>query len=149
MQRMRTQCRTDVPKVLRQLLNLHQEISVKKEILSRLREMSQSMSAASFSHVPGSKNKYSRRSKTENSAVKILSAEENLMQDIKELSALTEKFSSVLDNIDDIRYKELLTYRYICGDTWEQIAEKMDYSYIHVANRLHPQAVRILNGFDL
>ena len=145
----RINCRNEIPVILRKLLNLHHEINVKSEILNRLREMSQTMSAMSFSHAPGNKKQHGHYSKVENTVIKILSAEESLEKDLKELSGLTEKFKTVLDGIDDVRYKELLTYRYLCGNTWEQVAEKMDYSFVHVANRLHPKAVGILKDFGL
>ena len=38
--------------------------------------------------------------------------------------------------------RRLLTYRYICGCTWERVAVKMNLSYVHVVHRLHPQALR-------
>lgn len=38
--------------------------------------------------------------------------------------------------------RRLLTYRYICGCTWERVAVKMDMSYVHVVHRLHPQALK-------
>ena len=38
--------------------------------------------------------------------------------------------------------RRLLTYRYICGCTWERVAVKMDMSYVHVVHRLHPKALR-------
>ena len=145
----RIQCRKDIPEILKQLLNLRNEINVKSEILARLREMSQTISVMSFSHAPNNNKHNSRRSKVEETAVKILSVEEVFQNDIKELSELTEKFSKVLEKIDDVRCRELLTYRYLCGNTWEQVAEKMDYSFVHVINRLHPKAVRLLEDFDL
>ena len=142
--------RNDIPDFLKQLLHLHQAINMKSEILARLREMSQTLSGISFSHAANSNKKlHSHQSRVENAAVKIISVEENLEKDIKKLSELTEKFLAVLDRIDDIRCREVLTYRYLCGNTWEQVAEKMDYSCIHVINRLHPKAVKLLADFDL
>ena len=37
--------------------------------------------------------------------------------------------------------RRLLTYRYICGCTWERVAVKMSYSYVHIVHRLHPRAL--------
>lgn len=45
--------------------------------------------------------------------------------------------------VEDGRLRELLRHRYIDGDTWESIAVKMDYSYMHVC-RLHGDALAAL-----
>jgi hypothetical protein len=37
--------------------------------------------------------------------------------------------------------RRLLTYRYICGCTWERVAVKLEMSYVHVVHRLHPKAL--------
>ena len=58
-------------------------------------------------------------------------AAKELRRDIrKSIAALTS---------GDLR--RLLTYRYICGCTWERVAVKMNYSYFHVVKRLHPRAL--------
>ena len=43
--------------------------------------------------------------------------------------------------LSDGTLRRLLTYRYICGCTWERIAVKMNYSYKHVVHFLHPRAL--------
>jgi len=144
----RISSRTDIPKILKQLLNLHQDIKMKSEILVRLREMSQTINGISLSHTY-SKNKRSPRSKVEDSVIKIFSVEENFQKDITALSRLSGKFLAVLNKIEDIRCKELLTYRYLCGDTWEQVADKMNYSYVHIVTRLHPKALKLFDEFNL
>lgn len=44
--------------------------------------------------------------------------------------------------LTDGTLRRLLTYRYICGCTWERVAVKMNMSYVHVVHRLHPKALR-------
>lgn len=36
--------------------------------------------------------------------------------------------------------REVLTYRYLCGFTWEEIAERMHYSFQHI-HRIHKKAL--------
>lgn len=43
------------------------------------------------------------------------------------------------------REKHLLTLRYIDGLIWEEVAEKMHYSYKHV-HRLHNEALALIKG---
>ena len=40
--------------------------------------------------------------------------------------------------------RRLLTYRYICGCTWERTAVKLNMSYVHVVHRLHPKALHYI-----
>ena len=147
----RISSKINIPKNLRQLIDLHQNINMKSEILANLREISQAVNGAPFSHGPN--KKYNNcQSKVETNAVKIISLEESLKNDMAELSKLTQKFLTALDKIEDIKYRELLTYRYLCGNTWEQVAEQMNYSYMHVLIRLHPKALKLIenmNNFDL
>lgn len=42
--------------------------------------------------------------------------------------------------IDDDRFKELLTRRYLIGEKWEHICEKMDYSWKWV-HKIHGKAL--------
>ena len=137
-----------IPEILKRLIDVHQSIKMKSEILARWREISQAVSGAPFSHnynySSGNKKYSNYQSKVETHAVKILTLEENLKKDTDELSKLTEKFLNILDKIEDIKCRELLTYRYLCGNTWEQVAEQMSYSYIHVLSRLHPKALKLV-----
>ena len=142
----RISSRIHIPKILKQLIDLQQSINMKSEILARLREISQAMGRVSFSDGSDNKNHKIYQSKVETHVIKILSLEESLKKDMAELSKLTKKTLIVLDKIEDARCKELLTYRYLCGNTWEQVAEQMNYSYIHVLNRLHPKALELVEN---
>lgn len=51
-----------------------------------------------------------------------------------------------INNVEDERYRTLLRYRYIEGLTFEDLAEKMGYSYRHVMN-LHKKALEVV-GWD-
>jgi hypothetical protein len=129
-----------MPGILKKLLDLRQDIDMKSELLANMREM---FKAAYFYETSGKKHS-ARRSKVENDTIKILSVEESIQKNIRELALLTGKFMETLDRIDDARCRELLVYRYLCGNTWDQVAEKMNYSRVHILNRLHPKAVKLL-----
>lgn len=53
---------------------------------------------------------------------------------------LRRGIEAAINQVEDGRLRELLRRRYIDGDTWESIAVKMDYSYMHVC-RLHGDAL--------
>ena len=142
----RISSRINIPEILKRFIDLQQSVNMKSEILSRLRELLQSVSGASISAGTDNKKHKSYQSKIETHVIKILSLEESLKNDMDELAKLTQKTLIVLDKIDDVKCKELLTYRYLCGNTWEQVAEQMNYSYIHVLSRLHPRALRLIEN---
>lgn len=57
-------------------------------------------------------------------------------------------YTNVLDIIElipDETEKELLTYRYLKGYTWEKISDMMQYSYAQV-HRIHSKAIERLSG---
>ena len=47
-----------------------------------------------------------------------------------------------IDKVENGTYRLLLTLRYIRFMTWEQVAEEMNYSYVHVVYNLHSAALR-------
>lgn len=47
----------------------------------------------------------------------------------------------LIDRLSDGRYRELLLGHYVQGQTWEQVAEEMGYTYQNVVQFLHPKAL--------
>lgn len=45
-------------------------------------------------------------------------------------------------DMQDTRYRDVLTKRYIDGSTWEQIAVEMGYDYFYVKGALHGYALK-------
>ena len=70
----------------------------------------------------------------------------------KDLIKLIESRNEVLTRIykiQDSKLRLLLVKRYICGDTWGKISADMNYSYVHVAHRLHKKALEELEKIKL
>lgn len=63
---------------------------------------------------------------------------------ISELMEYRGELLNALNQMNNHTYKTLLIERYINCQTWEKVAEKMRYSYIHVVHRLHPQALEAM-----
>jgi len=60
------------------------------------------------------------------------------------MAMFTEKYgeiSAVIDAIENPTYRELLTLRYLCFMSWEEVAEKMHYSDRWVRGKLHDCAL--------
>ena len=58
------------------------------------------------------------------------------------LTALREDAKARIGQLEDWRYREVLTRRYLQGQSWEQVAVDMGYDYYHV-HKLHGRALRI------
>ncbi len=59
---------------------------------------------------------------------KVLEIDEEINREIDELQTVRQEIRAALNQLEDENLKLLMEYRYIDGLTWEQIAEKMDYS---------------------
>jgi len=53
---------------------------------------------------------------------------------------IERKVSEKIDEVKEQKYRDLLRYRYILGLTYDQIADRMNYSTRHIA-RMHDKAV--------
>lgn len=58
------------------------------------------------------------------------------------LIALRKEAKVLIERIADGRYREVLTRRYLHGQSWEQVAVDMGYDYYHV-HKLHGRALKI------
>lgn len=76
-------------------------------------------------------------------AVRVMEYEQQIAVEIAELCRLKTEIRGVIDAVEDKRYRELLTARYINQERWEQIAVNMHYSYMQV-HRLHKEALRAI-----
>ena len=54
---------------------------------------------------------------------------------------LVSEIERAIDDVPDIRYRDLLRYRYLNGMTWERIAVEMGYTWEYV-RRLHGYALQ-------
>ena len=61
---------------------------------------------------------------------------------IDELYAVKCEILNTIRLVDSSTLRTLLELRYLCFDTWESIADKMGYSYVHIVHNLHPQALK-------
>lgn len=64
-----------------------------------------------------------------------------LEKEAKRMQEAMDNVQSVIDSVSNPTYRQVLTYRYINGYTWEQIAVKMNYTYRNIT-RLHGKALR-------
>ena len=84
----------------------------------------------------------------ENTICKIIDLQHEINEDIDRLVDLKTEIVAAIKSVENREYQTLLEKRYLCFETWEQIAVDMHYSlrWIHI---LHGKALndlgRILN----
>ena len=66
-----------------------------------------------------------------------------------ELLVYKSRMHNLINRLDNPTYRTLLSLRYINCKTWEQVAEDMHYSYVHIVHRLHPMALNEVNKYYL
>lgn len=65
---------------------------------------------------------------------------EEITRELRNLHRLRREIRTVIAALEDDTLQALMLYRYIDGMTFEEIAVRMHYSYVHVC-RLHGQAL--------
>lgn len=67
---------------------------------------------------------------------------EQIDRRVDELARVKAEVLEAIEQVRDGTLRQLLIERYIQCRTWEQVAVNMHYSYIHVVQRLHPEALQ-------
>jgi DNA-directed RNA polymerase specialized sigma subunit len=132
----------DIQDDLRQVMRLNMQLSAKAEELARWREISEKAPGIFYSHTKAAGE---NKSRIEENIVRITSIENSIQKDVQKLLTLKDRLSRIIETIGDPTSKTLLSLRYLSGMNWEQVAEFMDYSYVHVVHRLHPKALKKLS----
>lgn len=85
-------------------------------------------------------NPSSSQSTMEDAVCKIVDLQELLKKDLSALVDLKREIMGVIDSIENDEYKTLLEKRYLCFQTFEEIAVELQYSIEHIF-RLHRKAL--------
>lgn len=122
---------------LRQIRRLDDTINAKIEQIELLRSMSTNITATlSSDRVQGSKS----HDKIGKLIAKIVDFEREIINDVDKLIDLKREIIHKIDAVQDDNYKLLLTLRYVNFNTWEEIADEMDFSFQWV-HELHKRAL--------
>lgn len=78
--------------------------------------------------------------KVQTAAVEVAELTEQLNEKIHQAIMVQENIKKLLESLDDIKLRQLMSYRYINGMRWEEIAVRMDFNYRWVL-RLHRKAL--------
>ncbi len=78
---------------------------------------------------------------TERIMIKYTNCTTKIDMRVDELCRVKEEIEAVIDKVEDYKLRNLLRYRYINCQTWEDTAYAMGLSYVHVVHNLHPKAL--------
>ncbi len=89
----------------------------------------------------GEKVQTSQKNTSEEKFLNYASYSDMVDSRIDELYAIKQEILAAVNKLSDSTLRTLLIARYINFQTWEQIAVKMNYSYVHIVHNLHPKAL--------
>ena len=122
---------------LNQAKTLDQRSNVKLDRVSRLRAMTQKITAS----LDGEQVSRTRNvTSLEDTIIRLMEEEESLNAAIDRLVDLKREVSGVLKQIDDTDCQLLLELRYLCYRSWEDIAEVM-HMHIRTVYKVHGRAL--------
>ena len=123
---------------LSQAFRLDQKINSKLEQVSKLRNLSMKASGLRLAErISGTKD----HSLMESALVKMIDLEYEINADIDRLVDLKREMATLIERVNDPSQRLLLEMRYLCGNTWEDIAQKMGYD-LRWVYRLHGKALQ-------
>lgn len=79
--------------------------------------------------------------KLEECTQKIMDLQSELCEAMADLVDVTCEISRAIRRINNYDYQDLLVKRYVLGQSWEKIADDMNYSEQHI-HRLHGEALK-------
>lgn len=120
---------------LSQYSSLDREIHILQEQVKDLEEK-----AESISHMSGSSNS-SAFDKIGKTVARLVDTKNEIISMIDRLLALKKEIEGVIVELENPKYSQILTLRYINGQKWENIAQimHMDLRWVH---RLHGRALQ-------
>lgn len=129
---------------LRQYRRIAEKIELLKQDVLRWRALGEKITPSLTGMPKGGQD----CSKVEQAAVMVCDTESQIAERIVQLTALRQKIEQAIEAVEDINLQNLLRRRYIQGQTFEQIAVEMHYSWRHT-RRKHQIAVSKLNLEDV
>lgn len=131
----------NVKKFLNQAYLINVDITSRLEQLEELKALAQRITVAVGDvKVQSTKEK----SPMENAVIKIVQAEESLNKAVNDLIETKETIRKIILKINNNEYRALLELRYLCFNSWERIAIKLNSN----CNSIYQQHYRALKSFE-
>lgn len=81
--------------------------------------------------------------KMENTILKIMQQEKEINDEVDRLIVLKSEIRRAIGKVPNVEYQLLLELRYLCFQSWEEIAVEMDYSIDYVF-KVHRKALEMV-----
>lgn len=125
---------------LKQGYRLRQEIKIQNDILLDLKSNLGNVKGIDYSKDKLDGGPLQDDSNMVNKIDKILQVEELIKNKVEELKKFQANLYLEILKLDNTNEKILLQARYILNETWEEIAERLGYSVMHI-HRIHKKAL--------
>ena len=85
------------------------------------------------------------RSKVEKYILELWDVHNELQEEISRLMEKSREAEKLIDHLPDERHRSVLKLRYLCGMTWDEIAEKLHFT-LRWVHKLHKEAIEKLEN---
>lgn len=122
---------------LRQALKLNDRIEYDKAELMRLWAVAEAVPTIDFEY---ERVQTSPQNKTEDIILQIVSLEERIRGEVKELVELKDNIRGLIEEVPDDTERLVLQGRYLLEKGWDEIAEDLNY-HVRSVYRIHGRAL--------
>lgn len=126
--------------LFRMVRTAESELKILNAKIQHYEELGMSMSMGSNSGMPGSGNRGTSR--VEIAACGAVDATMDLEKQKREYLAIIAKAEHVIKMLPQERYRQILTYRYICGKSLRWISDELEYTDQNSIYRAHGWALK-------
>ena len=131
----------DVREYLREIRHKYLYAQVLCERAQRYREMAMRATGRTDAiRVSGTGD----RSKVEKYILELWDVHNELQKEIGELMEKSRTAEKLIETLKDDRHRSVLQLRYLCGMTWDDIAERLHFT-LRWVHKLHREAIEKLN----
>ncbi len=131
---------------LRQIRTQNRHIDSLIAEKDRLKQMAEGVSGMSYDDVKVQFARVTPGNRQTDAVCKLIDLEKRITAEIDRYVDMREEAERCIDRLSQETERELLRYRYLCGLTWEKIAERMNYE-VRQIYRLHGRALQRIEDY--
>ena len=126
-----------IKEFFRQVREAERELYLIRRQQEHIRDMAVSLRGMSQNGIRSP----SRRSRVEDAGVRIADLEAALNERAMAYNDLVERAQRIIDQIPQMKFREVLTLRYLCGHSWRTVSDEMDFEDPKSVYRVHGLAL--------
>ncbi len=125
---------------LQSVRDAERDIRVIKAKRAHYLDMATSMTGMSASNIRNT----NKRSRVETAAVELVELADEMGERAEVLAQRARHAERIISQLENARYREVLSLRYLAGKSWADVARAMGYREVHNAHTIHGWALREL-----